>query len=218
MEKELALIDFSKVKKKRMTKKTQKFDIEDEFADVVLDDLKNKTTTKAENKENVDTSNLIESQTGAEGSAEGEYSYDYLLGRILDLITKHNPQMTEKTKISIPFPQVARVSSTRTGWLNFLEVCNALNRSTEHIFQFFLSEFGTEGSLTAESQFLIKGRKTANDIQNLLMKYVMEYVQCQNCKRSNTVLKKDVSTRLQTMDCLNCGSNRTVAAIKKKVS
>jgi translation initiation factor 2 beta subunit (eIF-2beta)/eIF-5 len=202
-----SLIDFSKVRKKKLIKEEIK--IESEFEDIVLEGLEDENNK--ENKEPIEMNKFITDDSCL------EYSYDFLLDRVNELIKKHNPQMTEKEKISLPVPNVCRASTTRSNWTNFGETSTMINRPIDHLFQFILSELGTEGSVTAENQLLLKGKYNNKHMESLLKKYVIEYVQCQNCKSINTLIKKDNLTRMNSIECKNCLSTRTVATIKASV-
>jgi translation initiation factor 2 subunit 2 len=213
---DLPLIDFTKVKKKRTLQQQQnlinKFSENSELDDFVI-----KKVPKKDGKDQGTTINLnseIESN-----DTRQEYSYDFLLERITNLIKKHNPSMTDSVRgpIKIPPPIIAKAGTSRSAWTNFTDVCTALNRPTEHLFQFILSELGVEGSLGGESQFILKGRYNNKHVESVLKKYVHDYIQCLNCRGSNTVLKKDNSARLQVLACLACGAERTVAPIKSGV-
>jgi translation initiation factor 2 subunit 2 len=211
---DLPLIDFTMVKKKRP--QNQK-NIINKFAETSeLDDFVVKKTKKenpTENKENEPSQNLM-----IDGFQD--YSYDFLLNRITNLIKKHNPKITatERGPIKIPPPNIQKIGTTRCAWSNFTDICTVLNRPTEHLFQFFLAELGTEGSLAGEGQFILKGRYNNKHIESVLVRYIHDYLQCMNCKSTNTQLKKDNSARLQVLACNNCGAERTVAPIKAGVN
>ncbi len=194
---DVPLIDFSKVRKKRPKKKV------DEFEDIEVEIDKAKGAKKAKNTE---TSN---------NSQSSAYTYEFLLERVSNLIKKKNPSLTEKSKATLKHPIVNKQGTTRVAWTNFVDNCNSLNRDKDHLQQFILSELGTEGSLGQENQLIIKGGKWNNKhIENLLAKYIKEYVTCQMCKNPSTTLVKDNTTRLQIMQCNTCGSTRSVASIK----
>jgi translation initiation factor 2 subunit 2 len=125
--------------------------------------------------------------------------------------------MISSSKVSIPLPVINRVGSNRTAWQNFSDVCSCLNRPTDHLYLFILAELGIEGNLGGEGQFLLKGRVLSKQVESLLKKYVHEYVQCSNCKSSNTLLKRDNSARLQMLSCAACGSEKSVQPIKAGV-
>lgn len=78
--------------------------------------------------------------------------------------------------------------------------------------QFFLTELGTVGSLDGNERFLIRARLQPIQIENVLRKYIVEYVQCKLCRSAETVLKKE--NRLFFVECGSCKSQYSVAAIK----
>lgn len=204
---EFPLVDFSKIKKKRREVKHKKVEAEenDDLSDFMITKLQNKIDANNE-KDQINIKN--------EESKDSEYSYQFLLDRIYGLIKTHNPDFIEKTKVNIPVPIVNRVGRSRSVWVNFADVCNSLNRPTDHLFQFIIVELGCEGSLGGENQFLLKNRYNNKHIESLLKKYVHDYVQCTNCKSTKTTLKKDNSTRMQVLACLTCKSEKTVSAIR----
>merc|ERR1719231_614989 len=111
-------------------------------------------------------------------------------------------------------PTTARVGSKKVGWVNFQEICEMMKRSTDHVIQFVLAEFGTEGSMTPEGQLILKGRYQPKHAESLLRKYIKEFVTCEMCKSANTHLQRDASTRLTTVTCENCNAERTASSIK----
>merc|ERR1712048_1110539 len=113
----------------------------------------------------------------------------------------------------------------KVAWVNFSEICPMMKRPVDHVMQFVLAEFGTEGSLSgtattrsqgsgSDGQLILKGRYLPKHCESLLRKYIKEYVTCEMCKSANTQLKKDSSTRLFTVNCDNCGASRTASSIK----
>merc|ERR1711967_158496 len=100
------------------------------------------------------------------------------------------------------------------GWVNFQEICDMMQRPPEHVTQFVLAEFGTEGSNTADGQLILKGRYLPKHLESLLRKYIKEFVTCEMCKSANTKLQRDASTRLHMVTCDNCNASRTASSIK----
>jgi len=201
---EVPLVDFSKVKKKRRVQKKLEED-NDDLSDFMI-------TKSTDNKESTEESNKI--NLNVEESKTSEYTYQFLLDRIYGLIKKLNPDFVEKTRVNIAVPIVNRVGRSRSVWINFADICNSLNRPTDHLFQFILTELGCEGSIGGENQFLLKNKYNNKHIESLLKKYVLDYVQCTNCKSTKTNLKKDNSTRMQVLACTICKSEKTVTAIR----
>ena len=143
------------------------------------------------------------------------YPYETLLARVHDMINEKNPSLGNKRgNITLRPPQVVRVGSKKVGFINFAETCETLNRSQDHLFQFFMAELGTTGSITSDQQLILKGRYTPKHVETLLRKYIGEYVQCSMCRSSKTEFNRDAATRLSMIHCLNCGASRSVNAIK----
>lgn len=87
-----------------------------------------------------------------------------------------------------------------------------LHRQPKHLLDFLLAELGTSGSVDGNSQLIIKGRFQQKQIENVLRRYIKEYVTCHTCRSPDTILRKD--TRLFFLQCETCGSRCSVASIK----
>lgn len=66
--------------------------------------------------------------------------------------------------------------------------------------------------MDGNSQLIIKGRFQQKQIENVLRRYIKEYVTCHTCRSPDTILQKD--TRLFFLQCETCGSRCSVASIK----
>eukprot|EP00558_Chaetoceros_sp_UNC1202_P010711 CAMPEP_0197238106 /NCGR_PEP_ID=MMETSP1429-20130617/4706_1 /TAXON_ID=49237 /ORGANISM="Chaetoceros sp., Strain UNC1202" /LENGTH=250 /DNA_ID=CAMNT_0042697207 /DNA_START=71 /DNA_END=823 /DNA_ORIENTATION=+ len=145
---------------------------------------------------------------------KADYIYGDLLKRAHDMLESNNPDLVEKKRRNMKPPQLTRVGTKKTLWVNFQEICTMMQRPPEHVYQFFMAELGTEGSIDGSQRLVIRGKYVPKYIESLLRKYIVEYVTCQMCRSPNTELTKDSSTRLQFVNCKDCGSNRSVATIK----
>lgn len=145
---------------------------------------------------------------------KGEYVYGELLDLVVDLLHTNNPALVEKKKRNIKPPQMTMLTSKKTMWVNFQEICSMMQRSPEHVMAFFFAELGTDGNMDGNQRLIIRGKYVPKYIESLLRKYVVEYVTCEMCRSPNTVLKKDSSTRLHFLECSDCGSTRSVAQIR----
>ena len=56
-----------------------------------------------------------------------------------------SPVPSRSTRKKLKPPQVMRVGTTRTAWVNFKEICNMMKRTPDHVQSFFLNELGTTG-------------------------------------------------------------------------
>ncbi|XP_023711205.1 eukaryotic translation initiation factor 2 subunit 2 isoform X1 [Cryptotermes secundus] len=201
-------MDFSKTKKKKKTKKK-------DLDEVIAEDEKK----KAENKENGPTEIVrkpepVEDSQTAWFGQDRDYTYDELLTRVFDIMRDKNPDMVagKKQKFVMRPPQVVRIGTKKTSFANFTEICKTLHRQPKHLLDFLLAELGTSGSVDGNNQLIIKGRFQQKQIENVLRRYIKEYVTCHTCRSPDTILQKD--TRLFFLQCETCGSRCSVASIK----
>lgn len=162
-----------------------------------------------ENQENVDENNVNQWL-----GSDRDYTYDELLNRVFEIILEKNPDMAagRKPKFVMRPPQVLRVGTKKTSFANFTEICKTLHRQPKHLLDFLLAELGTSGSVDGNAQLIIKGRFQSKQIENVLRRYIKEYVTCHTCRSPETILQKD--TRLFFLQCESCGSRCSVASIK----
>jgi len=171
---------------------------------------KKKTGEKKEKKEQPAGGEMV----SVEWERGPLYTYDELLTRLYQIIEDKNPTLGAVKKYMLKPPTTVRVGSKKVGWVNFAEICEMMKRPTEHVMQFVLAEFGTEGSITENGQLILKGRYLPKHLESLLRKYIREFVTCEMCKSANTKLERDASSRLHLVSCENCNASRTAASIK----
>ncbi|XP_067015845.1 eukaryotic translation initiation factor 2 subunit 2 [Anabrus simplex] len=189
-------MDFSKTKKKKKKKK--------DLDELVAED----ETMKTDDQENV------EDTQSAWSGQDRDYTYEELLTRVFEIMRDKNPDMVagKKQKFVMRPPQVVRIGTKKTSFANFTEICKTLHRQPKHLLDFLLAELGTSGSVDGNNQLIIKGRFQQKQIENVLRRYIKEYVTCHTCRSPDTILQKD--TRLFFLQCETCGSRCSVASIK----
>jgi len=189
-------LDFSKAKKKK-SKKKKDLDVLIAEDDAQLDVEEDKT----------------ESGDGW-NATDRDYTYDELLDRAFNQLREKNPEMAtgEKKKFVMKPPQVVRIGSKKTAFANFNDICRLMHRQPKHLLQFLLAELGTSGSIDGNNQLIIKGRFQQKQIENVLRRYIKEYVTCHTCRSPDTILQKDA--RLYFLQCEQCNSRCSVAPIK----
>ncbi|XP_060224291.1 eukaryotic translation initiation factor 2 subunit 2-like [Meriones unguiculatus] len=145
---------------------------------------------------------------------ERDYTYEELLNRVFNIMREKNPDMVagEKRKFVMKPPQVVRVGIKKTSFVNFTDICKLLYCQPKHLLAFLLAELGTSGSMDGNNQLVIKGRFQQKQIENVLRRYIKEYVTCHTCRSPDTILQKD--TRLYFLQCETCHSRCSVASIK----
>ena len=124
-----------------------------------------------------------------------------LLGRFYTLLFAGNPSLSReggKKRYTIVPPNVQREGSKRTSFANIAEICKKLRRQPEHVIQFMFAELGTSGSVDGSGRLIIKGRFQQKQIENVLRRYIVEYVNCKTCKLPDTLLTKVRASSLQS--------------------
>ncbi|CAG8567154.1 4782_t:CDS:2, partial [Ambispora leptoticha] len=142
-----------------------------------------------------------------------DYTYSELLGRVFKILRQNNPELAgEKKRYTIVPPSVHREGNKKTIFANVADICKRMHRQPEHVIQFLFAELGTSGSIDGSQRLVIKGRFQQKQIENVLRRYIVEYVTCKTCKSPDTILTKE--NRIFFMQCESCGSTRSVSAIK----
>jgi len=206
-----AILALTKKKKKSKKKKSKPTDATKPKSGDDPDDTADFADQRRRLAEDVE---VFEKKYPDEYDRKADYTYSDLLDRVVDILHSKNPDLIEKKRRNMKPPQLTRVGTKKTLWVNFQEICSMMQRSPEHVFQFFMAELGTEGSIDGNHRLVIRGKYVPKYIESLLRKYIVEYVTCQMCRSPNTELVKDSSTRLQFCNCKDCGSSRSVAAIR----
>lgn len=201
-----ALGELKLKKKKKKVKEATLDDFEKELekAGVTVDETSNsKESTPA-----LGTESAIQQDVGL--------PYSELLSRFFKILRANNPELAgdrSGPKFRIP-PPVCQRDGKKTIFCNIQEISEKLQRSPEHLIQYLFAELGTSGSVDGQKRLVIKGKFQPKQMENVLRRYILEYVTCKTCKSINTELKKEQSNRLFFLVCKSCGSTRSVSSIK----
>jgi len=146
--------------------------------------------------------------------SDRDYTYEELLQRVFGIMRDKNPEMVagEKKKFVMRPPQVVRVGTKKTAFANFTEIAKMLHRQPKHLLAFLFAELGTSGAIDGNNQLIMKGRFQQKHIENVLRRYIKEYVTCHTCRSPDTILNKE--TRLFFLQCMTCHSSCSVQTIK----
>lgn len=146
-------------------------------------------------------------------------AYTLLLDRFFSLVNQFNPDILSSGSRSykIPPPQCLREGNKKTIFANLPDICKRMKRNDDHVIQFLFAELGTNGSVDGSKRLVIKGRFQQKQIENVLRRYIVEYVTCKTCRSPDTELSKG-ENRLYFVTCNSCGSRRSVQAIKSGFS
>lgn len=197
-------LEFQLPKKKKKKKKVYHEEVDDDMMEEVVEPVADVA---------VGTSVKVQSQ-GETMEEESELNYKELLDRVYETLKARNPDFVagEKKKFVMKPPEVVRISARKTAFANFTEIVKLMHRQQDHVLTFMLAELGTTGTLDGNNKLVVKGRFQQKQIENVLRRYIREYVTCHTCRSPNTILTKE--DRLFYLTCETCNARCTVAAIK----
>lgn len=138
------------------------------------------------------------------------YNYQVLLERFYSFIGDDTSKSEVAKKNVLRLPIVHRVGSKKTGWFNFKECCKSIGRDEATIINFIKNELSTEANIDGSGTLLIRGIYIQKNIENVLRKFLMNYVQCSICKSLETLVRKDQATRINFLDCVVCKSSKSL--------
>jgi translation initiation factor 2 subunit 2 len=210
-------LDLSSMKKKKKSKKPK--ETEDEFAAKLaaleIEGNEGEGEAAPTAAQNIDEGDM-EKGTGIwQHDSRTQVPYELLLSRFFTLLAQKNPDHASSGSRSykIPPPQCLREGNKKTIFANIAEICKRMKRTDEHVTSYLFAELGTSGSVDGSRRLVIKGRFQQKQIENVLRRYIMEYVTCKTCRSPDTELNKG-ENRLYFITCNSCGSRRSVTAIK----
>jgi translation initiation factor 2 beta subunit (eIF-2beta)/eIF-5 len=146
------------------------------------------------------------------------YDYDRLLARCIERREHDRTEMILRcqTPISIPHADLL-VGQYRTiilNWKSYIRLFRALTRDS-HLFQQYINEYYTcQSSINQREQLTLNIRTTKITFDNILRKFLDDYVTCLICQTAQTHLIK--SDGIWRIECQLCGSQRTVKRLKWK--
>ncbi|KAL6513707.1 hypothetical protein OROHE_019567 [Orobanche hederae] len=162
--------------------------------------------------EDEEAEGIVLQQNPWEGS-DRDYEYDELLGRVFNNLGENNPELAgDRRKTVMRPPQVLREGTKKIIFVNFMDLCKTMHRQHEHVMTYLLAEMGTSGTLDGQQRLVVKGRFAPKNFEGILRHYMNEYVICNGCKSTDTILSKE--NRLFFLRCEKCGSGSSVAPVK----
>jgi len=223
-------LDFSDMKKKKK-KSSKKIDLE--AFEKELNESKAKDAAEDEGDDGEGLAEIDEAELGDDPFAQGaepptgvdagnepwlktdrDYTYPELLSRFYASLHASNPSLLTSTgkRYTIAPPSIHREGNKKSIFANVTDICKRMHRQPEHVIQFLFAEMGTTGSVDGAGRLVIKGRFQQKQVENVLRRYIVEYVTCKTCKSPDTLLTKE--NRIFFMSCESCGSRRSVNPIK----
>ncbi|KAH8670898.1 domain found in IF2B/IF5-domain-containing protein [Xylariales sp. PMI_506] len=208
-------LTMKKKKKKKATKEETEDDLAAKIAALELEKEGEGEGAAAEETEEEQSGDMDKGTGIWQHDETKPITYDLLLGRFFNLLAQKNPDHASSGSRSykIPPPQCLREGNKKTIFANIQEICKRMKRTEEHVTAYLFAELGTSGSVDGSRRLVIKGRFQQKQIENVLRKYILEYVTCKTCRSPDTELSKG-ENRLYFITCNSCGSRRSVTAIK----
>ncbi|KAJ2840737.1 translation initiation factor eIF-2 beta subunit, partial [Coemansia erecta] len=193
-----SVVDLSLMKKKKKSKKKSLAAFEAEL----------------DGEEAPASSTTTEKASGSWVGTDRDYTYQELLERFYGILHNINPGSagTKGKYVMVP-PHIIKDGSKRTAFTNVEDIAKKMHRTPDHLIKYIYSELATTGSMDAKRNLIIKGRFQQKQIENVLRRYIVEYVTCKTCKSGDTRLSKENS--LYFVKCESCGSSRSVMGISK---
>ncbi|EMF13979.1 eIF-5_eIF-2B-domain-containing protein [Sphaerulina musiva SO2202] len=217
-------VDLSALKKKKKKKvKAPADDFEKQLAEAGAaegEDEVSKSSSKGDAAEAGVQDGDIHGGTGIWAHGETKaYNYESLLSRFFVMLHDSHPDLASSggKTYKIPPPQCLREGNKKTIFANIADICKRMKRTDEHVTQYLFAELGTSGSVDGSRRLVIKGRFQQKQIENVLRRYIVEYVTCKTCRSPDTELSKG-ENRLYFVTCNSCASRRSVTAIKSGFS
>jgi len=200
--------------KKKKKKRGKIDDVDDENKENADQGSEKVDTTAPDVEQTLESGSEGENETTAWANQDRDYTYDELLQRVYSIIKDKNPDsvMGEKKKFVMRPPQVVKVGAKKTAFVNFTEIAKMLHRQPKHLLAFLFAELGTTGAIDGNNQLVMKGKFQQKHIENVLRRYIKEYVTCHTCRSPDTILNKE--TRLFFLQCMTCHSRCSVLTIK----
>jgi len=137
-----------------------------------------------------------------------KYDYDQLLARARRQLPE---KVFEKSRFEIPRVRSV-IEGNKTFLVNLREILERINRDESHFLKFMAGELAT--AVTVEgNRAVFTGKHAKITLQNLLERYVKEYVLCNECGKPDTILVTE--DRITYKRCMACGAFIAVKPLRK---
>jgi len=126
---------------------------------------------------------------------------------LLNNVYKSLPQ-TKSSGERFEIPKaLGHIQGNKTIISNFTKIADILRRPYQQFMKYLLRELASPGTL--DGQRLVLGRKISSSLINAkIEQFVNEFVLCPDCKKPDTILKKE--DRILIMKCMACGAKHPV--------
>ena len=130
------------------------------------------------------------------------YEFNTLMNEAYELLEKKND-----TKLVLPKVE-CDISITRLHWKNVIDYLKLVKRNPDHFINFLKSEYQDKEiswySNDIKDGLIIHGKFLKQHmINDIILKYINQFVICSACKSNDTELTK-ISSKLYSFKCLDC--------------
>jgi translation initiation factor 2 subunit 2 len=129
------------------------------------------------------------------------YDTEFLLDRIYQQLNKN------KVKMGLIRPE-SKIMNKKTYFTNFRQFCEKIGRDESQLFNFLKQEVTMNMSITGKGEIVMSTYVRQNQLEELIKKFIINYVQCSMCKSYNTEISKKNS--ISFMDCKDCFAHKSV--------
>ncbi|RNF27455.1 translation initiation factor [Trypanosoma conorhini] len=159
------------------------------------------------------TSKVGSSSGGNKATEEGcGYNYSVMLRRLFVALNRNKESSAMSERNKLPEPKLEKIGKKKVIITNFGRICQAFNRPVQDVKDYIEKELSVGGNLDSNDALILKyeiQKSTAFD--NILYKYLDEFVKCNSCHRIDTTLTKE--GRRMELRCNWCTATRTVQAV-----
>lgn len=144
---------------------------------------------------------------------DSETNYINLLDELYDILDTNSNVLFDNQATHISSPNII-FSNKKTIWKNFRKNCDQIQRPELHFERFIQNEYSVVTSINKNGQLLIIGRYPIQMIISSYKKYIKLYVLCATCKSYKTNIIKNINTRINYVNCLNCKTSKPIIKTK----
>jgi translation initiation factor 2 subunit 2 len=105
-------------------------------------------------------------------------------------------------------------NTTRVIWKNIKDFLKITRTPPDHVFNFIKyklkEDIGWVSSKKSDGLIIHNKKLKTKDLEEIMIKYLKEFVICNICKKSNTTMYRDQNIREMKVKCNDCNSSYTV--------
>jgi len=136
-----------------------------------------------------------------------EHIYD--INELVDKFYDKINEMTAENNKSRGVKRADIMSKDRKTFINnFNDVCISIDRKPETVSAYIAKELKMNTSITANGMLIIHGTYKKKIVDDLVIKYITDFVQCPLCKACTSTINK--VDRINFLECKKCHAKTAV--------